>query len=121
VAANKPRLREPARFERRLAVSDGFGNAVGAWDTAGPAVFEGFAQFNPINGREQVLADKLGGVQPYEVVIRRCDASALIAPQHRVVRTRTGETFDITGVQGVGDRPVPMYLSILCVKGKADG
>ena len=115
----RPRLRERVRFENRTLISDGAGNTGGDWNTD-VAVCECWAELNPINGREEVLAQKLTGVQPYEVVIRYSAAALRITTDCRMLwLSSDGAAYDITAIQDPTRRR--QWLSILVKKGVASG
>lgn len=112
-------LRERVGFQRRTTIDDGAGNTEGAWPADGEYFHVCAARFRPINGREEVLAQKLSGVQPYEITVRRSRATAEVLTTDRAVWLRTGETFDITAKQNPDERR--LFLSFLARKGTADG
>lgn len=100
---------------RRAQVDDGAGNTEGVLQPFfGPV----WARIRPINGREEVLAQKLSGVQPVEVTIRYCVAAASILPTDVLV-DRQNRPYNITAIQNPDERNE--YLSILAVRGKAVG
>ena len=111
------RLRERVRFERRVATAgDGAGNTL-------PETWTPFyicaGRLRPINGREEVLAQKLGGVQPFELVVRCCRQAEQVTTDDRAVNDRTGAPYDITAIQNPDERR--SYLSMLVRAGVADG
>jgi SPP1 family predicted phage head-tail adaptor len=113
-ACSAGRLRERIRFDRREVDVDGLGNP-GDWQ---PLCGPFSARLRPINGKEVVLAGKLAGVQPYEIVVRFCVATAAVTPADRAVDVRTGRTFNITAVQDPTERR--QWLSMLVKAGDAE-
>ena len=105
-------MRESVRFDRRTATPDGYGNALTGW---APLYGPVRAKIVPINGREEVLAGKLAGIQPFAITIRYSDAAAQITPECRAVNARTGVTYDITAIQNPDLRHE--WLSILVKAG----
>lgn len=121
MAAARPRFRDRLRIERRRLFDDGAGNLEGDWDTANP-VFVGAAQFMPMVGREQVEAERLSGVQPFEVTVRACKATRAVTTAMRIVRLTgpgRGEVLNITGISNPDMRR--RYLAILAKTGVASG
>ena len=117
--AARPRFRDRLRIERRRLASDGAGNVEGDWDTANP-VFVGAAQFAPLAGREDVSAERLSGVQPYEVTVRVCKQTLAITAAMRIVRlTGRREVLNITAIQNTDMRR--KYLAITARTGGASG
>lgn len=108
-------LREKVRFERRNDVSDGAGNQAENWE---PLCGPFSARVRPINGKEEVLAGKLAGVQPYEITIRYCQATKAVTTEDRAVDDRTGRAFDITAIQDPTERR--QWLSMLVKAGDAE-
>ena len=114
-----PRMRELVAFQRLMTTGDdGAGNTQTGWNTDNPLLVCA-ARLRPINGREEVLAQKLSGVQPFELVVRYCRAAAGVTTADRAVNARTGDTYDIVAIQNPDERR--MYLSMLIKKGVADG
>ena len=112
MAAN--RKREMVTFQRRQGGDDGLGNeGFGPFqDLCGPF----HARLRPINGREEVLAAKLSGVQPYELIVNYCAATAGVLTTDQAVNKRPGARYDITSIQNPDERK--RELSMLVVAGK---
>jgi head-tail adaptor len=110
-------LKEMLRFDRRAMIpDDGYGNTQGAWATfAGPYP----ARVAPAVGSEDVLAERLTGLQPVEITIRHCSGAAGIQTQDRAVDVRSGRTYSISSVNNADERHA--YLTILATAGGADG
>ncbi|MHB8283910.1 MAG: head-tail adaptor protein [Caulobacteraceae bacterium] len=107
------RMRESVKFQRRAASASGISSTPGAWkDLCGP--FR--ARLQPLNGREDVLAQKLSGVQPFALTVRYCAAVAALTTQDRAVNARTGVPYDIASIQNTDERQ--MYLNMLVKAGK---
>lgn len=102
-------------FERRVAAADGYGNTEGGFlPLCGPFS----AALRPLPGREQVLAARLAGVQPFEIVVRSNVSTAVIATDDQAVDVRTGLRFDITAVTDPDQRRT--WISILAKQGDAE-
>lgn len=87
-------LRDYLDFQRRGDLDNGWGDTTpgaGDWET----VFSAYAAMRPLRGSEAVMADRLGGVQPYVVTIRQHDAALQVTTAWRVVDARTGRSFAI--------------------------
>jgi head-tail adaptor len=110
-------LRELVRFDRRATITDdGYGNTRGGWAAfAGPYP----ARVVPAAGSEDVLADRLQGLQPVEITIRWTPLGATIETQDRAVDVRSGKTYSISSVNNGDEHRA--YLTILAAAGGADG
>jgi head-tail adaptor len=110
-------LRERVRIDRRAAIpDDGYGNTQGAWaEFIGPVA----ARIAPAAGSEDVLAERLQGLQPVEITIRYSRQAAAIQTQDRAVNVRSGKTYNVTSINNADERRA--YLSILATAGGADG
>lgn len=117
------RLRERISLQRRGAPggsgsgsegNDGFGNSEGGW----AEVFQCAAQFVPIKGREEVLAQRLQGLQPLAIVIRNSAQARAVTPDWRAVDLRSGRVYAVVSVQANERRSL---LDLLCEGGGADG
>lgn len=113
--ANTGQLREKVSFYRRSTTSDGYGNQTGGWVLlSGPWA----ARIRPINGKEEILAAKLAGVQPVEIVVRSCAATRTITVADRAVNARTGAVYDLTAIQNPDERNI--WLAMLAKAGDAE-
>jgi len=108
-------LRERVTFQRRATVDDGYGNEV-----AGPWVdqFTVAALVASAPGREEVLAQRLQGVRPIEITVRRSSQTAQVQPDWRAVNARnTTEIYNIRDVRDpTGQRA---WLILTCTLGAA--
>ncbi len=112
-----PNLRESIAFERLIQTPMGDGNTESTWNTDAPlCTVRG--EMRPINGREEVLAQKLEGVQPFALTVRYCAATAGVTTEDRAVNTRTGVTYDITAIQNPDMRQ--QWLSMVVRQGTGD-
>ena len=119
-------LRESITFERppnpaaSQSESDGMGGAaVTALAPSGFIAVPGGpfrARIRPVNGRAEVLAQKLSGVQPFEILLRYCAATAAVVPNWRAINTLTGVAYRVTAVQNPDERS--MWLSLLVKTGE---
>jgi head-tail adaptor len=110
-------LREMLRFDRRVTIpDDGYGNTQGTWEPfAGPCP----ARIAPAAGSEDVLAERLTGLQPVEITVRYSRETVVIGTQDRAVDVRSGKTYSISSVNNADERRA--YLTILATAGGADG
>lgn len=109
---------ERIKFQIRTdtGAGDGYGNTVGAWrDLCGPVR----AQLVPIIGREEVLAQRLTGVQPFDLRVLRTRETAQVTTDCRAVNVKTGETYDIVDLRNPDERR--LELAMLVKRGSADG
>jgi SPP1 family predicted phage head-tail adaptor len=85
-------LRDRLQFQKRGAVADDYGSVSGDWS----AQFTRAAAIKvPDQGREAVIAARLQGTQPVEIIVRYDDLTATITPEWRAVDTRDGKTYAI--------------------------
>lgn len=78
-------LRERLRFERRAIVDDGYGNEVsGDFEP----MFTVAASLTPLRGGEDVMASRLGGVQPYVARVRQSSLTRQVSTDWRAVDAR---------------------------------
>lgn len=104
------------RFERQAVVSDGAGNGFGPWALlCGPF----WVRLAPQVGREEVLQQRLQGVQPFEITVLANSGTRRVTSGDRAVNDRTGETYDIVDVRNPDERNVE--LAMLVKRGVADG
>ena len=107
-------LREKVAFDRRSQEEDGFGNFRTTWSGLVPAIA---ARIQPLRGSEEVQAQRLQGVQPYLVKVRRCAATLGVKTSDRVRNLRTGAVYDIRTVTPDEARE---YVDLICVEGSPD-
>ena len=109
--------RERIRFERRIALEDGYGNEEGDWThLCGPF----WAELAPMGGREEVLGQRLTGVQPYTLTILSCIEARAIDTACRAVDDRDqNRVFDIVDASNPDQRAAE--LSFLVKTGVAAG
>ncbi|MCF3933297.1 phage head closure protein [Acuticoccus sp. M5D2P5] len=105
-------LRERVRFERRTVVDDGAGNRRGDW----VAVVVVSAKVVPVKGREEVIAGKLAGTAPREIVIRwRADLAigpGRLTTEDCAVNAATGETYNIRSIENPDMKRI--WLKLTC-------
>lgn len=112
MAAGK--LREVLSFQARQSIDDGAGNEVsGPWQEQCRAAAERLA----LRGSEQVMASRLGGVQPYLVSVRYSLGTAAITTDWRAVDTRSGATY---AIKTAVPRDRRDYIDMLLVEGTAE-
>lgn len=108
-------LRERVRFQRRRPDVDQFGNVEGEWAT----LAERAAQIRPMRGSEQVLAGKLEGRAPVEIVVRwdtllGAGVTALTTDD-RAIDLRNGTVWNIRAIENRDQRH--KYLTITAEAG----
>ena len=117
MSAPAGRRRERIRFERRIALEDGYGNEDGDWThLCGPF----WADLAPMPGREDVLGQRLTGVQPFTLTILSCIEARAIDTACRAVDDRNPtRVFDIVDASNPDQRAAE--LSFLVKTGVATG
>lgn len=109
------KFRRRVKFMRRQQVDDGAGNRVGGWDSlCGPF----WARLRPLNGREEVLAQKLSGVSPYELQVRFCRETLGVTTDDMAIDDQ-GVSYDITAISNPDEQRRYIYLTVTA--GKAVG
>lgn len=101
-------LRERVAFDRRPTVDDGYGNVEGEWVEQ----FTVWARVRPLRGSETVIAERLAGVQPATITVRRSSDTAQIAVGWRARDTRTGTVYDITAIANPDERGAYLELMV---------
>ena len=112
-----PNLRESIAFQRLTQTAMGDGNTASSWNTETPLCTIR-AELRPVNGREEVIAQKLQGVQPFILTCRYCEATAGVTTEDRAVNTRTGAAYDIMAIQNTDMRQ--QWLSMVVKQGAGD-
>jgi head-tail adaptor len=110
------RLRHSVRFERRALSSDAYGNELADWQ---PRIGAIWAEVRPLRGSEEVLAAKLQGVAPYELMVRSSTQTRTITPGDRAIDARSGMVFDIRAIENRDMRN--KFLTLTCQSGGASG
>lgn len=96
-------LREKVTFYRRSTTPDGYGNQLGTWSSlVGPVS----ARIMPLKGGEQVLQERLSGVNLYQITVRSSAAIRGVTTEDRAVNTRTGEEYNLTSIQNPDERKI---------------
>ena len=109
-------LTESVRFERRASpVPDGAGNTVDDW---APLIDRRSAKLRGTKGGEQVIAQRLTGVTPWDLWVRACRETRAVTTADRVVDRRTGRSFNIRSILETSSRA---YLFFQLEEGVADG
>lgn len=109
-------LRGRVHFQRRGAVDDGMGNVVsGDWKTQ----FAVRARFAPAPGREQVLAARLEGGQPYILWVRQSSQTRRITPAWRAVDARDPARIDAITAPAMDPDQTRHWLVIPVTEGVA--
>lgn len=101
-------LRDLLRFERRAL--DDAGERTGDWE---PFVTTA-AQVRPIQGREEVLAQRLQGIQPFAITLRASPQSLQVDNTFRAIDARAPATqYEIKSAYTTEDRA---WRELLAVK-----
>ena len=113
-------LQESITFQRRASANpdspDDYGNTRSDFATYyGPVS----ARIQPINGREEVIAQRLQGVQPLEITIRYSALATSLRASDRAINARTGEVYDIIDHRNPDEKR--RYISLLVVRGVGNG
>jgi len=93
-------MRERLAFDKREDLSttspagDGHGNVEGAWQEQ----FVCAARLEPLRGGEQIVADRLAGVQGFRVTIRNSIQAALVTTAWRARDARLGTIYNIRAI-----------------------
>lgn len=107
-------LRARMTFAERQAVSDGYGNEVGAFVDQ----FTVWARIMPLRAGEDVMAGRLTGTQPVIITVRQTEATRRIAAEWRATDARTGLVYAITGPPTDPDNR-RAWLDIVAATGRA--
>jgi SPP1 family predicted phage head-tail adaptor len=112
--AKRKALRHRLAFEHRPVTSDGYGNNEGAtWEV----VFTIHAAIEPRLGGEQVMAQRLAGVQPVTIGIRQSRATKMITTDWRARHLVTGVIYNIRSIADADDDR--RFFDLLCDSGVA--
>lgn len=101
--------RERVSFFRRTTAPDGMGNQLASWTPlSGPF----WARIQPIRGGEQVIEQRLSGVNVYNIYVLSCGATRAITAEDRAVNSRTGEVYNITSTTNPDERNTEICLLV---------
>jgi head-tail adaptor len=107
-------LRHRVTFSKRGTIDDGMGNEVaGPWEDQFTVVASVLAKF----GGEAVLAARLTGQQPWQIVVRQSTQTKQIATDWRAKDARSGLEFAIRSIVDPDDSH--QWLELLCQSGVA--
>lgn len=113
-------LRDKVGFYKRTAAGDGYGNTQAGFPGTPefPAVAANIA---PRLGGEQVLADRLTGVNLVNITVRKSSSTATVEPDWRAKDERTAEVYNIRSIidPNKGTSSQGRFLEMLCEKGVA--
>lgn len=107
-------LRERVTFAKRSATPDAYGNPV-----SGPFVdqFTVYARITATRGGEDVLAERLGGRQPFVIVVRQSENTRLIGTEWRAVDANKPPR--IFNIRSVTNDERNRQIELLCELGVA--
>lgn len=108
-------LRERVIFEQRSTADDEFGSPIADWQAGGPAVA---ARIQFLKAGEQVIGQRLSGVQPVVITVRSSEFTRGITADWRARDARSGKTFNLTAPRPNERRS---YIDFLATSGGADG
>lgn len=107
-------LRHRVTFQKQSVVDDGMGNTVaGPWEDQFTVAAGVIAKF----GGEAVLAARLTGQQPYQLIVRQSEQTRQIAVDWRVQDARTGIELAIRSIVDPDDSHA--WFEMLCQSGVA--
>jgi len=106
-------MRWRVAFDRRQTAA---GGELGDWDEQ----FDVAAEITWLRGSEPVIAQRLEGVQPVVITVRKSSRTALIETGWRARDVRSGVAYDITGVSPARADPLA-GLDILASSGGPNG
>lgn len=109
------KMRRRVAFLRRGTTDDGAGNSE---SLLAPLFGPVWARLRPINGKEEVLAQKIAGVQPFEATIRWTATAATLAATD-VMEDEAGLQYNVRSVQNPDEKHG--YLSLIVTRGEAAG
>lgn len=87
-------LNERVTFQQREEIDDGYGGVRGEWVDK----FDAPARLKPRMGSETVIASRLQGIQPYNLIVHSSQQSRLVTPAWRVKNARSGEAYNIKSI-----------------------
>lgn len=102
------KMRGKVRFDRRGL--DANGDPLGAWAPFATVA----ARVRHMRGGEQVLQQRIAGVQPVIVTVRSSTATRQVTTGDRAVNARTGTPLDI---KSVAPDETGTFIEILCEAG----
>lgn len=108
-------LRERLAFDKRLEAQDGYGNTVSDWSEQ----FQCAARIQPITGGEEIMAQRLTGVQPVVIQIRYSHQAVQIDASWRARDVRTAKEYNIAAPVNMDEKHA--FLDILATAGTAIG
>lgn len=104
-------LKHSITLQKHSVIDDGYGNRRGTFANQ----FTVRARIEPRFGGESVMAARLTGKSFANITVRASANTRLIAPEWRVVDTRTGDYWNVRSVVDPDDRR--MFVEMLCEKG----
>lgn len=112
-------LNQLVTFQRRVVVSDPYGNERGDWQDE----FTVPARLMPKMGSEEVTASRLQGIQPFIMTVRSSTETRQVTPAWRAYDARAGlvsgdvprRAFDIKTAANVDEQNA--YIEMLVVEG----
>ena len=107
-------LKYSVTFSQRIAVDNGDGVFVGAWDDR----FSARAGFIHLRGGEAVMSGRLAGRHPQVVFVRSSELSRAVRVDWRIVDMRSGAVFNIRDVTPSDDG---LWIDFLCEEGVNPG
>lgn len=109
--------RSRVSFQQRAEIDDGAGNKKGAWIAlCGPY----WAKLRPLGGKEEVLAQKVTGTNPFELTVMSTRQTRRVTTACRAVDARDpSRVFNITAIANPDQRNIDLVM--ILVAGPAVG
>ena len=103
------KFRERVQFQRRSTISDGMGNALSNWSNLTRPYW---ARISPLKGTEQVINQRLAGVNLFNIVCRLCSDLRQVTSEDRIINLRSGETYNIQSTQNTDERNIEITFLV---------
>lgn len=108
-------LREKVAFDQRGTTEEDLGTPIDDWANVIAGVA---ARIRYLKGGEQVIGQRLTGVQPVVITVRSSEATRAITTDYRARDVRKGQAYNI---RSVTPDETGAYIDLLCTIGDADG
>ena len=116
-AANAGDLRFRVRFDKQTETDDGYGGTTSAWTEQCTR----WADIRPMRGSEQVMGQRLTGVQPVLIIVRKDSSTKLIDASWRAVEMLNGSPVKYYALKTCEDMERDnRFLTMVAEAGAAD-
>lgn len=110
-------LRFRVRFDKQTQTDDPYGGTTSAWTEQ----FTRWADIRPQRGSEEVMAQRLTGVQPVLIIVRKDSSTKLIDTSWRAVEMLNGSPVRYYALKTAQDMEMDnVFLTMLAEAGAAD-